>query len=192
MNKATHKLASARILLLTLWVVVAGSDAAAQLTSYCTQAIAQIAFTSGLTGRITYDPVMNTSRATFSDGTYSRTTYSDFGSHTTYSDGRTARSTYNEVANRINTTFSDNTTAVTTFSDITKKVVTTFSTGEVATIRYTETATYVESPVCGIFLMPGHSNIIADPKHPAVQEIKRLRSLTPQQRAAEGWVRSGD
>jgi hypothetical protein len=169
---------------------VAAAQISARVT--CIQDVAQVTFSTGLTGRITYDPIMNTSRSSFSDGSSSQTRYSDFGSTTTYSDGRTARSTYNEVIGTVNTTFSDNTTAVTRFNEITNTVVTTFSTGDHATIRYTETISYVESPVCGLFLMPGRSNIVADPKHPDVQEIRRIRALTPEQRAAAGWVRSAD
>ncbi len=154
--------------------------------------VAQITFSTGLTGRITYDPILDVSRATFSDGSWSRTTHNEFASNTTYSDGRTSRSTYVEVANRINTTFSDGSSATTTFNDLTNTVRTTFSNGDQATIRYVETPTYVPGPVCGLFLMPGHSNIVVAPENPAVLEIKRLRAMTLEQRRAGGWVRSGD
>jgi hypothetical protein len=154
--------------------------------------VAQITFSTGLTGRVTYDPILDVSRATFSDGSWSRTTHNMFASNTTYSDGRTSRSTYVEVANRINTTFSDGSSATTTFNDLTNTVRTTFSNGDLATIRYVEAPTYVPGPVCGLFLMPGRSNIVVAPENPAVLEIKRLRAMTPEQRRAGGWMRSGD
>lgn len=154
--------------------------------------VAHITFSTGLTGRVTYDPILDVSRATFSDGSWSRTTHNMFSSNTTYSDGRTSRSTYLEVVNRINTTFSDGSSATTTFNDLTNTVQTTFSNGDKATIRYVETPTYVPGPVSGLFLMPGRSNIVVAPENPAVLEIKRLRAMTPEQRRAGGWVRSGD
>ena len=152
--------------------------------------IAIVSFSDGLTGRITYDSLTNTSRSFFSDGSYTWTTHTAFNAFTTYSDGRTSNSTYNAVTKTVTTRFSDNTTATTTFNDFTNTVVTHYSEGRTAIITYTDFPVYVESPVCGIHLMPDRSNIIVDPNHPAVQEIRRLRNMDDAERKASGWLKS--
>lgn len=170
----------------------AHADFSSRFTAIGPHEVAHITFSNGLTGCVIYDPVLDVSRANFSDGSWSRTTHNVFASNTVYSDGRTSHSTYLEVVNLINTTFSDGSSAVTTFNDLTNTVLTTFSNGDQATIRYVEIPTHVPAPVCGLFLMPGRSNIIVAPESPAVLEIKRLRAMTPEQRRASGWIRSGE
>ncbi len=152
--------------------------------------IAVISFSDGISGRLTYDALTNTSRSFFSDGSFSWTTHMGNTAFTTYSDGRTSNSNYNPITKTVTTNFSDNATATTTYNEITNTIVTHYSEGRTATINYTEFPIYVDAPVCGLHLMPEASNIIVDPDHPAVQEIRRLRELDESDREASGWIRS--
>jgi hypothetical protein len=180
--------------LVALLFLVAGPNiATGQIPGACDLdvEIAVVDFSDGITGRITYDSFTNTSRSIFSDGSFSNTTHLGATAFTIYSDGRTSSSTYNSISRTITTTFNDNSMATTSFNRFTSSVFTQYSDGRTATITYSVFPVYVESDVCGIHLMPKKSNIVVNPEHPAVQEIKKLRQMDVEELESRGWTRSG-